>query len=556
MDARLGIRIFAPLRKARAGLYSRFMMFDPAHAGFPVELLTPAQMGEADRLTIDSGTPGIDLMERAGAAVADAARQMMARGGLRMALVLAGPGNNGGDGFVAARLLRAMGFDLRLALLGSADQLRGDAALAAARWDGAILPAGAVDFPAGSLLIDALFGAGLNRRLDGKALDLVQRVNDWRREGGGAVLAVDVPSGLDGAAGLPQGGAIAADETVTFFRLKTGHLLEPGRSLCGRIRLEQIGIAPGILSKVIPAALINMPRLWSASLPLPGASSHKYIRGHVQAVSGPAARTGAVRLAARAALRAGAGLVTVLSPPPAMAEHAARLEAIMLEASPDAAVLTGILDDRRRNSVVIGPGLGVNAGARAQVEAVLQAPHAPAAVLDADALSVFEGDAKALAELIHGRRGAVVLTPHDGEFARLFRSLPQQPESVPEDVESNPEAIVPMPEGRLQRALHAARMLGAVVILKGADTVIAAPDGRAAINVNAPPWLATAGSGDVLAGITAGLLAQGMAEFEAACAAVWMHGQAARNFGPGLIAEDIPEALPSVWRALAAMPLR
>lgn len=553
-----------PLCKVRARFYPPRMLFDPARfaipAGFPVELLTPAQMGEADRLTIDSGTPGLDLMERVGAAVADAARQMMARGGLRTVLVLAGPGNNGGDGFVAARLLRRMGFDLRLALLGSADQLRGDAALAAARWEGEILPAGAVDLPAGGLLIDALFGAGLNRRLDGEALDLVRRINDWRRGGGGAVLAVDVPSGLDGATGLPLGGAIAAYETVTFFRLKPGHLLEPGRSLCGRIRLEQIGIAPAVLDTLAPAALINTPGLWSASLPLPGASSHKYTRGHVQAVSGPAARTGAVRLAARGALRAGAGLVTVLAHPDALAEHAARLDAIMLEACPGATDLAAILQDHRRNAVVIGPGAGVNAAVRAKVEALLQAPNSPAAVLDADALSVFEADAQALGKLIRAREGGTVITPHEGEFARLFKNLAGLSESVPEQPESNPERPDSLPEGRLQRASYAARALGSVTVLKGAATVIAAPDGRAAINANAPPWLATAGSGDVLAGMTAGLLAQGMPEFEAACAAVWMHGEAARIFGPGLVAEDMPEALPQVlqyiWGAQAIAPVR
>jgi len=334
---------------------------------------------------------------------------------------------------------------------------------------------------------------------------------------------------------------------VTFFRLKPGHLLQPGRALCGRIRLAQIGISAGVLEEINPPGALNAPALLRHLLPAPGAQSHKYTRGHVQVLGGPAGRSGAARLAARGGLRAGAGLVSVLAPPPAMAENAARLDAIMLEACEGPQALSALLADQRRNAVVAGPGAGVGASTRAMVETILAAPPATMSVLDADALTSFEGAAGALAAAIKRRSGAVVLTPHEGEFARLFGDLQQESESNPQLVESNPQAA-----GKLERARAAARFSGAIIVLKGADTVIAAPDGRYAINANAPPWLATAGSGDVLAGMIAGLAAQAMSGFEAACAAVWMHGQAAQLHGPGLIAEDIPECLPQIWRRLPA----
>jgi hydroxyethylthiazole kinase-like uncharacterized protein yjeF len=491
-------------------------------------LLSNAQMGQADRLTIASGVPGIDLMERAGAAVADAARQAMPPGGKSIA-VLCGPGNNGGDGFVAARLLRAMGYQVSVGLLGEGDKLQGDAALAAQAWTGRIGSAALIDLDGADLAIDALFGAGLARDIDGRARAIVERLNTWCARTGKPVVAVDVPSGLDGDSGQVRGVAVDADVTVTFFRLKAGHLLLPGRALCGRLVLEQIGIRDDVLETIAPQTFINEPALWLSALPRLSASGHKYARGHALVQSGPMHQTGAARMSAMGALRAGAGLVTLASPRDALAVNAAHLTAIMLTPCDNAQELAAILADARKNALVLGPGGGVNPHTRALAEAALALPASPALVLDADALTVFAGDEDALFHAIKSRNGPVVLTPHDGEFARLF---------------DWDEA------SKLSRARASAARSGAIIVYKGADTVVAHPDGRASVARNAPPWLATAGSGDVLAGVIAGLLAQNMPAFEAACAAVWMHGESAQNFGPGLIAEDLPSMLPNVWSDL------
>jgi len=493
-----------------------------------IELLSPALMAEADRLTIAAGTPGIDLMERAGRAVADAVRQATPKGG-RTVAILCGPGNNGGDGFVAARILREQGFDVVAGLLGDRAKLTGDAAVAADAWTGRLTSAALVDLNKADIAVDALFGAGLARDLDGRARATVERLNVWRATTGRKVIAVDVPSGVDGETGAVGGVAVEADVSVTFFRLKPGHLLMPGRINCGRVVLEQIGIDAAVLETLKPQCFLNAPELWSKVLPRLRVDGHKYNRGHALVLSGPLHRTGAARLSARAALRAGAGLVTLLSPPEALAVNAAHLTAIMLASCEDASQLSSILADARLNALVLGPALGVGAATRDLVLAALASGQGRAIVLDADALTSFADQREALFAAIRGHDGPVVLTPHDGEFARLF----------------DPQGSKP------QRALRAAQSSGATVLLKGPDTVVAHPDGRISIATDLPPALATAGSGDVLAGIVCGLLAQFMPTFEAVSAAVWMHGAAARSFGPGLIAEDLPEALPSVWRDLA-----
>lgn len=515
----------------------------------PLELLGVAEMGEADRRTIAGGVPGIELMEAAGRAVADAARREHAAAGGGRIVVLCGPGNNGGDGFVAARLLAAQGRDVALHLLGAASRLRGDAALAAKRWTGAVGAAAHADLDGASVVVDALFGAGLDRDLDGPARALVERVNAWRAATGGRVVAVDVPSGLDGDTGQARGAAIEADATVTFFRLKPGHLLLPGRMLCGRVERADIGIPASVLADLRPATFLNAPRLWRASLPAPSALGHKYSRGHALVLSGPMHRTGAARLAARGALRGGAGLVTIASPRDALAVNAAHLTAIMLAPCDGAAELSGLLQDRRFNAVVLGPGGGVGQAMRDSVLAALgSGAQGRGFVLDADALTSFAGAADVLAQAVRGAQGPVVLTPHDGEFARLFNNSRHISNPAPEVLESLSQELAS--PSKLVRARAAARLAGAVVLLKGADTVVAHPDGRASVARSLPPWLATAGSGDVLAGLVAANLARGAPAFEAASAAVWMHGAAARVFGPGLVAEDLPEQMPKVLAAL------
>jgi hydroxyethylthiazole kinase-like uncharacterized protein yjeF len=491
-----------------------------------MEVLTTTEMEQADRLTIAGGTPGFALMLSAGQAVAQAAIDLVEEGPI---LVVAGGGNNGGDGFVAAAELAARGRDVSIILMCERDTLKGDAALAARGWKGALLPFNPQAIRTPALIIDALFGAGLNRGVEGDPLAMIEAIN----ASDAPILSVDLPSGINGTTGAVMGAAVCATETVTFFRRKPAHLLLPGRLHCGRVRVADIGIDPAVLSEIRPAAFENDPQLWRGSFPVPRIDGHKYARGHAVVVSGDVTATGAARLAGRGALRAGAGLVTVASPRDALTVNAAALTAVMVRAIDTVAEFADLMADRRHNACVIGPGAGLGQRTRDLVLAALSAKSA--LVLDADALTSFADSSEQLFEAIKSEAyPQLVLTPHEGEFSRLFSDIDN----------NNP------PCSKLERVRLAARRCGAVVLLKGPDTVVASPDGRAAIAANAPPWLATAGSGDVLAGIIGALLAQRAPAFEAACIGVWMHGEAGSEAGPGLIAEDLPEVLPAVFRRL------
>ncbi|HET8997606.1 MAG TPA: NAD(P)H-hydrate dehydratase, partial [Acetobacteraceae bacterium] len=421
-------------------------------------------------------------------------------------LVLCGPGNNGGDGYVAARLLAQGGWPVALAAL-AAPRTGSDAAGAAARWRGPIVPFTPAEAARAALVIDAVFGAGLARDVDGVVADTLRAA---RR-----VVAVDVPSGVDGATGQIRGYAPKAVLTVTFFRLKPGHLLLPGRERCGTLHLADIGLPRAALDQVRPRSFANTPCLWP--LPRLDPAGHKYARGHVTVLGGPA-MTGAAQLAADAARHAGAGMVTIAASGNAAVYRSGSPGLIVNEAP-----LGELLQDDRRQVWICGPGLGIE-GARAALPALLAARRS--VVADADVFTAFAGNPDAL-------RGAAVLTPHAGEFVRAF--------GAPGD-------------DRLAAVRAAAVRTGAVVLLKGADTIIAAPDGRTAINASAPPWLATAGAGDVLAGVIAGLLAQGMPAWEAAAAGAWLHGRAAALHGPGLIAEDLLPALTAAFDAATKPP--
>jgi hydroxyethylthiazole kinase-like uncharacterized protein yjeF len=490
----------------------------------PVEILTPSEMAEIDHRTIEAGVPGIALMARAGEAVAMAARRLMPAP-CKVA-VLAGPGNNGGDGFVAARALADAGYQVSVSLLGLKQRLTGDAALAAGSWTGPVGVVGAESIGDADLVIDALFGAGLDRPIEGSAASAINAAN----RSGKPILSVDLPSGIDGATGAVLGVAVRATESVTFFRKKPGHLLFPGRDFAGPVGVADIGIDPAALDAIVPTIFHNIPPLWLPQFPRPRTDGHKYDRGHLVVVSGGMSRTGAARLAAEGGLRAGAGLVSVAAPPDAVPVLAGSLTAIMLLPMNGTDGLSAILSDTRRNALVIGPALGGREWASMLVGTALH--YGPAIVLDADALTAFARAGEVLFEMIAARRAATVMTPHDGEFAQLFPDLAGLP-------------------AKLDRAREAAARSHAVVVLKGPDTVIAAPDGRVAINDNAPPYLATAGAGDVLSGIIGGLLAQGMPAFEAAAAGVWMHGAAAAQRGAGMISEDLPAALAPVVLDLA-----
>ena len=491
-----------------------------------MEVLTTAEMERADRLTIAAGTPGFALMLSAGQAVAEAAMDLVEQGPI---LVVAGGGNNGGDGFVAAAELAARGREVAVILLCERDSLEGDAASAARGWKYPVLPFNPQAIGRPALIIDALFGAGLNRTVTGDPQDMIEAIN----ANGAPVLSVDLPSGVNGSSAAVMGVAINATETVTFFRKKPAHLLLPGRMHCGRVRVADIGIESKVLDEIHPKTFENTPQAWRKSFPVPPVDGHKYARGHTIVVSGDIAATGAARLSARGALRAGAGLVTVASPRDALAVNAAALTAVMVRAVDTPVEFAKLLADKRLNSCVIGPGAGVGKRTRDFVLTALSAKRH--LVLDADALTSFAEAPDHLFEAIKASHDPqVILTPHEGEFPRLFSDMSNK----------HPQ------RSKLERVRASAERAGAVVLLKGADTVVASPEGRATIAANAPPWLATAGAGDVLAGMIAGLLAQGVPAFEAASIGVWMHGEAAREAGPGLIAEDLPEVLPAVFRRL------
>jgi len=485
-------------------------------------VLSVAEMNQADALAVAAGIRSLDLMEKAGTSVTGA---ILDRWPVGTAAVLCGPGNNGGDGFVIARQLAVAGWKVRLGLLAAAEALSGDAAVNARRWSGKIPPI-APDLIAGcDLVVDALFGAGLSRPLDGPALEIVTAID----ASGIPCAAVDMPSGVDGDSGQVLGAAPRARLTVTFFRKKPGHLLFPGRQHCGETLVADIGIPDTVLEAIAPDLAENLPALWADQLPRPGHEDHKYTRGHVL-ICGGNHMTGAARLAARGARRMGAGMVSIAAPEAAVPIYRAGDPGLVVSAMTPETNFDSLLGQRRVSAALVGPGNGSGRQTRANVIAALGSKLP--VVIDADGLTSFED---APEDLFGWIKGVCVLTPHTGEFARLF-----------------PEAI----GGRLDRARAAARQSGAVVVLKGADTVIAAPVGRALINANAPASLATAGSGDVLAGMIAAALAQGAAALDAAAAAVWLHGEAARRFGApvGLIAEDLPDQLPRLLAELANKP--
>jgi hydroxyethylthiazole kinase-like uncharacterized protein yjeF len=425
--------------------------------------------------------------------------------------------------------LAERGFPVRLLLVGERDKLKGDAAEAAGRWPGQVEIAKPESLTEADVIVDALFGAGLDRPVAGLGRAMIEAMNAVNAP----VFAVDLPSGINGTSGAVMGAAVRASGTVTFFRRKPGHLLLPGRLHCGPVEVADIGIPDSVLESIKPRIFANAPALWAERFPVPQPAGHKYRRGHAVVVSGDQSHTGAARLAARGALRAGAGLVTIASPRDALAVNAASSLAIMVRPVDGANELAQFLADARLNAVVLGPGGGVGAEMRETALAALSGERA--VVLDADAITSFAEKPETLFSAIQSRgAAATVLTPHEGEFARLFKAAMQTTEN----------------QTKCDRTTSAAASSGAIVLLKGPDTVVASPQGRVSITENAPPWLATAGSGDVLAGFIVGLLAQGMPAFEAASAAAWLHGEAGNEAGPGLIAEDLPEALRAVYRRL------
>ncbi len=516
------------------------------------EVLTSAQMRAVETDAIACGAVTAQgLMARAGRGALDAAFAkwpdlVAARD--RRAYVLCGPGNTGGDGFVVAGMLRAAGWWVDLRFFGTRDRLSPAARHYHDLWQDQPAALDKSDAPI-KFIVDAVFGTGLRRALGGAVRTAPASLDATHPRGTARRLALDAPSGLCLDSGRVLGGGfvpLPADLTVSFHRSKRGHYLAAGPQSCGMLEICDIGLngpvpTPLLLARPAPD-LLNKADLSKglAAAGAAGMAGHKYDFGHALIVSGPLGHAGAARLAARAALRVGAGLVTVASPPAAMVQNTQLPDAVMLRPMPGAAGLGRLLQDRRISALCLGPGMGLGARGRGLVAAALAARRAT--VLDADALSAFADDPSALFAQLHP---GVVLTPHGGEFARLFPDIAARLSAV---------AVEGPAFSKCDATIMAAARAGAVVLLKGHDTVIAAPDGRVVLSAasydRAAPWLATAGAGDMLAGMIAGLMARGLAPFAAAQNAAWLHVAAARSFGPGLIADDLPEQLPAVYRAL------
>ncbi|WP_284163161.1 NAD(P)H-hydrate epimerase [Frigidibacter sp. SD6-1] len=588
------------------------------------ELLTAAQMRAIEQAAIASGeVTGLELMERAGRGVVEAIFEEWPelQKTSHRAVVLCGPGNNGGDGFVVARLLKEWGWEVEVFLYGDAEKLPPDARTNYERWCelGSVTMTGFPQVtadateklwpsitgrgfdgptPKPDVVIDALFGTGLSRPISGLGPVFDVRSECWPMEYGGTTrwVAVDIPSGLCADSGrclglenevLRRDQLLCVDLTVTFHLEKQGHRLFKGPGASGRLVVASIGLRDldvDDLDDLTEGAGVGSTTYLTDPLHgLAKVESHKYTHGHALILSGPPGQTGAARLAARGALRIGSGLVTIGAMPEAIPEHAAQLTAIMLRPVAEAGALVGVLEDRRINALCLGPGLGLDERARGLVAAALGvSPNAPPPpspphegegrhdgrpscpggavkalplplvgrgegrgarriVLDADALTLIARDPALFAALHED----CIVTPHAGEFARLFPDLAAK-------------LAAPATKGpaysKVDATREAAKRAGCVVLYKGPDTVIADPQGRCSINSahydRAAPWLATAGSGDVLAGFITGLLARGFAPMAAAETAAWLHVECALSFGPGLIAEDLPEELPKVFRKL------
>lgn len=483
-----------------------------------IELLTPKQMALADNLAIARGISGIQLMQNAGDVLFHAVRDHFQN--TTNVLIVCGIGNNGGDGFILAERLCNSGCKVSVCIIGDISQIKGDARLALHLLPASVAQLQDPNWDQFDLIVDGIFGAGLTRDIVGAYADIVAQINKSPAK----VLAIDLPSGINGATGQISGCAIEADLTATFFRKKPGHVLYPGQEYCGQVVVGQIGIADDVLEDIAPDLFHNDPELWSQHFPTPQVMGHKYSRGHTLGISCPIEKSGAIRLAAQAALRIGSGLVTIAAPTDTLHAHAARTDVLMLAPTDSPDQLITLMNDPRLNSICVGPGLDPDETTRELVLTILD--HDLSVVLDAGALSAFSDSPQILHDAISKRGNNTVLTPHDGEFNRIFPTLRST-------------------TNKLEKARLAAEMIGATLILKGPDTVIADSGKRAAISDNGSPWLATAGSGDVLSGTISGLLAQGMPEFEAACAAVWFHSEASQIAGPGLIASDLDQGLKS-----------
>lgn len=486
-----------------------------------LEILTSAQMKHSEQIAKQSGVDAFSLMKAAGKAVAD---EILARFSSSPVLVLCGPGNNGGDGFVVASLLKKKKWPVTLACAVPLYDLQGEAARAADLWKGPVLSFENLDLPEGGIVVDAVFGTGLSRPIEGDIAEVLETL----QQSDCTVIAVDVPSGLDADTGQCQGCTPQADATITFFRKKLGHVLMPGMDACGEIVVADIGIPESSLPKLGPFVHENGPENgWGEWVSDKPRNSHKYDYGHVLILGGRQ-MTGAACLAGKSALRVGAGLCTIAAYPDSAAVYRSYCPSLIVEHLDELARFKEHLKDPRRNAVVIGPGAGFEnpPALKKAVFDTLAAEPRRFCVLDADALTVFADDVRTFYKALGPH---CILTPHEGEFARIFPDLSGS---------------------KIERAKAAAVRTKSVIVLKGPDTVVAMPDGTCVVNVTGNGWLATAGAGDVLAGMIAGFAARSSLEdlFDAVCAAIWCHGKAGENLGAGLISADLADQIPLVLK--------
>tara|TARA_B100001105_G_scaffold252249_1_gene243430 strand:+ start:1905 stop:3404 length:1500 start_codon:yes stop_codon:yes gene_type:complete len=488
------------------------------------EVLTSEQMYRADFLASKNGISSYQLMRNAGKRIA---REIIKKHQKGRVLILCGRGNNGGDGFVVARLLSARGWPVQVGILKSLKKMKDDALRASEEWEGVTfelsLPQLKKRINGCSVVVDALFGIGLNRPVKENIKGLINAINKSEIP----CVSIDIPSGIDADSGKILGTAIKANETISFFRPKLGHILFPGREYSGNLIISDIGIPDSVIQKIKPTIFLNSPKLWNKKFPWPSYQDHKYSRGHALVMGGEE-MTGAARLAARACLRIGSGLVTIAANKSSSKIYKMEMPEILSVTVDSLHDLKKIISDKRKNVFLVGPGIGVSRLSSKKVLLLLSKKRP--CVLDADAISAFKDSPKKLFKSVFPR---CVLTPHEGEFARLFPKIAKRKNI-----------------NKVAKCVLAAFDANGVVLLKGSDTVISRPDGLSVVNCNAPPTLATAGSGDVLAGIITGLIAQGMNSFDASVSGAWIHGEAAKLFGPGLVADDLPNLIPLVLKKI------
>jgi hydroxyethylthiazole kinase-like uncharacterized protein yjeF len=478
-----------------------------------LDLLTTYQTAALESNAVHAGIPIIDLMKNAGEAVAEEVMQHFKQ---QPTLILCGPGNNGGDGFVVAKRLHDKLWPVIIAVV-DADAKMSEAAQANRHlWQGEILALDPSILRNFSLVIDGLFGTGLTRTIESPYKEIINEINRVKLP----VVSIDIPSGINSDTGEIMGAALKAILTITFGYYKLGHVLYPGKLHAGEVIIKDIGLG----RYANPTYFINHPKVWIAHFPVPTATDHKYTRGHA-VIFGGEEYTGATQLASQGARRAGAGLVTIACSEKTHAIYALSTPGTLTKIVHNKKDQQQLFADTRKNAFLFGPGLEPNDQTKTLVQQALALQRVY--VLDAGALRVFADNPPDLFDLC---KGNVVLTPHEGEFSTLFHYQ----------------------GSKLERALAAAKDSNCIIVLKGPDTIIANPAGQALIQTNAPPWLATAGSGDVLSGIILGYLAQGVAPFYAAAMATWIHARCGEEVGFGLIAEDIlhqlPSVLKSVWR--------